>query len=95
MQTSAHTWCEQNDGGDDQRADDQDDQQGDGDSLPVPLWRAMANQLLSNTQKQRRKRLKVKFVQFFFLVLCQNTLSQLSLLFIDYYKNAIHGFVFH
>lgn len=50
MQTSAHTWCEQNDGGDDQRADGHDDQQGDGDSLPVPLWKAAANQLLSNTQ---------------------------------------------
>lgn len=75
MQTSAHTWCEQNDGGDDQRADDQDDQQSDGDSLPVPLWRATANQLLSNTQKQTCKRLKVKFVQCFLLVLCQNTLS--------------------
>ncbi len=51
-ETSAHTWREQNDGGDDQRADDRDDQQGDGDSLPVPLWKTTANQLLSNTQNR-------------------------------------------
>ncbi len=96
MQTSAHTWCEQNDGGDDQRADDQDDQQSDGDSLPVPLWRATANQLLSNTQKQTCKRLKVKFVQFFFVgFMSKYVISTRTLLFIDYYKNAIHGFVFH
>lgn len=40
------TWCQQDDGGDDQRADDQNDKEGDRYSLPVPLRRVAAHQLL-------------------------------------------------
>ena len=41
---------QQDDGGDDERADEQDDQQGDGDPLPVPLRRTAPHQLLPNTE---------------------------------------------
>lgn len=40
------TWCQQDDGGDDQRTDDQNDKKGDRYSLPVPLRRVTAHQLL-------------------------------------------------
>lgn len=40
------TWSQQDDGGDDQRADDQNDKEGDRYSLPVPLRRVTAHQLL-------------------------------------------------
>lgn len=40
------TWSQQDDGGDDQRADDQNDKEGDRYSLPVPLRRVAAHQLL-------------------------------------------------
>lgn len=43
---SDHTWCQQDDRGNNQGADNQDDEQGDGDSLPVPLWGVAAHQLL-------------------------------------------------
>lgn len=39
---------QQDDGGDNQGADDEDDQQGDGYSFPVPLWRSAAHQVLKN-----------------------------------------------
>lgn len=47
------TWSQQDDGGDDQRADDQNDKEGDRYSLPVPLRRVAAHQLLQ-TQNERR-----------------------------------------
>ena len=43
------TGSEQDHRGDDQRADDQDDQQGDGDPFPVPLRKSTAHQVLSHT----------------------------------------------
>lgn len=46
------TWCQQDDGGDDQRADDQNDKKGDRYSLPVPLRRVTAHQLLQG-ERQR------------------------------------------
>lgn len=49
------TWCQQDDGGDDQRADDQNDKKGDRYSLPVPLRRVTAYQLLQRETEGRRK----------------------------------------
>lgn len=49
---SSGTWRQQDDGGDDQGADDQDHEQRDGDPFPVPLWRVAPHQLL----KQQRGR---------------------------------------
>lgn len=48
------TWCQQDDGGDDQRADDQNDKEGDRYSLPVPLRRVTAHQLLQRERERRR-----------------------------------------
>lgn len=45
------TWCQQDDGGDDQRADDQNDKEGDRYSLPVPLRRVTAHQLLQRERE--------------------------------------------
>lgn len=47
------TWCQQDDGGDDQRADDQNDKKGDRYSLPVPLRRVTAHQLLWGQTERR------------------------------------------
>lgn len=41
-----HTWGQQDNRGDNQGTDDEDDQQGDGNSFPVPLWRCAAHQVL-------------------------------------------------
>lgn len=43
---------QQDNGGDDQRADDQDDQQGDCYSLPVPLGRRAAHQVLKHNRNE-------------------------------------------
>lgn len=50
------TWCQQDDGGDDQRADDQNDKEGDRYSLPVPLRRVAAHQLLQTEERRGQKR---------------------------------------
>lgn len=49
------TWCQQDDGGDDQRANDQNDKKGDRYSLPVPLRRVTAHQLLQRDREEERK----------------------------------------
>ena len=49
------TWCQQDDGGDDQRADDQNDKEGDRYSFPVPLRRVTAHQLLQRHTERRRE----------------------------------------
>lgn len=49
------TWCQQDDGGDDQRADDQNDKEGDRYSLPVPLRRVTAHQLLQTEERRGQK----------------------------------------
>lgn len=46
------TWSQQDDGGDDQRADDKNDEEGDGYSLPVPLRRVTAHQLLQGEEEE-------------------------------------------
>lgn len=43
---AVRTRSQQNDGGDNQGTDDEDDQQGDGYSLPVPLRRSAAHKVL-------------------------------------------------
>lgn len=50
------TWCQQDDGGDDQRADDQNDKKGDRYSLPVPLRRVTAHQLLQRERETERRK---------------------------------------
>lgn len=50
------TWCQQDDGGDDQRADDQNDKEGDRYSLPVPLRRVAAHQLLQTEERRGQKK---------------------------------------
>lgn len=52
--TRQHTWSQQNDRGDDQRADDQNNKQCNRYSLPVPLRRVTSHQLLQKeTDKER------------------------------------------
>lgn len=46
------TWRQQHDGGDDQGADDQDDEQGDRYAFPVSLRRVAAHQLLQQHHKR-------------------------------------------
>lgn len=46
--STVHTRGQQNDGGDNQGTDDENDQQGDGYSLPVSLRRCASHQVLKN-----------------------------------------------
>ena len=46
------TWSEQDDRHGNKGADPQDDQQGDGDSLPVPLWGTPTPQVLKDRCRQ-------------------------------------------
>ena len=46
MAGSGLTWCDEDDGHDDEGADDEDDEEGDEDPAPVPLCRAVTHQLL-------------------------------------------------
>lgn len=57
------TWCQQDDGGDDQRADDQNDKKGDRYSLPVPLRRVAAHQLLQKTKEGKKNYLFKEYIK--------------------------------
>lgn len=50
------TWCEEDDGHGDEGADHQDDQQSDGNPLPVPLRRTHPAQVLQREKRERKHR---------------------------------------
>lgn len=48
------TWCEEDDGHGDEGADHQDDQQSNGNPLPVPLRRTHPAQVLQRGKRERK-----------------------------------------